>query len=386
MVESAGGFKVLVDPWLISPAFGAWLPSPHAHFETAKALIDGVDIDAVLVSHGHDDHLDDFLASTSLKDTPFLIPDIPSPGLLRRLKGLGVKDITQVDSAGLQFNDLRIHCVGNAEFSSDDAVLILADSSNLLIHANDNWREFNPQVLNALQTVLHGRKPESVYFLVQFGIADAYPWCYPSLTDSAVSEIMLWRLQQYERQIRSNMRNLGLTQCFTYANQSRYSLAPSRGCTPPNVARESFVSSLGNFSQLQPGDSIVESTIRRASITSSQSWDVLDGLVSAFAARANEYIRDQTTSSPTPKIAFGIHERVDSDLTGRDVTVTYVADERIWSEILSARLTFESISIGGAGLIYKEANTNISELHKLLTNWAYFAQNKLRNSGWRWLI
>ena len=52
----------LTDPWYVSPAFGGWIQNPSPKTEVIEKLLS---IPAsklnVIISHGHDDHLDDFL-------------------------------------------------------------------------------------------------------------------------------------------------------------------------------------------------------------------------------------------------------------------------------------------------------------------------------------
>ena len=52
---------VLTDPWYERPAFGSWLPVPPPawHPVFLQTLARSAKCFIILVSHGHDDHLDD---------------------------------------------------------------------------------------------------------------------------------------------------------------------------------------------------------------------------------------------------------------------------------------------------------------------------------------
>ncbi|MDC0925429.1 MBL fold metallo-hydrolase [Candidatus Pelagibacter sp.] len=52
---------ILTDPWFISPAFGTWYQNPSPNYEDIEKIVKKESSIFTVISHGHDDHLDDFL-------------------------------------------------------------------------------------------------------------------------------------------------------------------------------------------------------------------------------------------------------------------------------------------------------------------------------------
>jgi L-ascorbate metabolism protein UlaG (beta-lactamase superfamily) len=61
------GYSLLTDPWFISNAFGSWHQEPSPLAEEVKNIIFDNSRSCVIVSHGHDDHLDEFFIKNHLK-------------------------------------------------------------------------------------------------------------------------------------------------------------------------------------------------------------------------------------------------------------------------------------------------------------------------------
>ena len=51
---------LLTDPWVISNAFGGWYQMPSPRSQDILNIIDTDERMGVIVSHGHDDHCDDW--------------------------------------------------------------------------------------------------------------------------------------------------------------------------------------------------------------------------------------------------------------------------------------------------------------------------------------
>ena len=62
----------------------------------------------ILISHGHDDHLDDEWLSLFPKDVTIIIPEYKSKGFLSRLKKLGLTNINEASNDGLQSDIFKI--------------------------------------------------------------------------------------------------------------------------------------------------------------------------------------------------------------------------------------------------------------------------------------
>ena len=61
-LQIKGQNNYLTDPWYISNAFGKWTQNPPPSFSDVKNILKTKKLN-ILVSHGHDDHVDDFFYS-----------------------------------------------------------------------------------------------------------------------------------------------------------------------------------------------------------------------------------------------------------------------------------------------------------------------------------
>ena len=80
-----GGLMCVTDPWYISNAFGSWFPDPSPNKDEVFDLIDTDKKMCVVVSHGHDDHIDDWFFRKHLKNKTFFCSKFQTPGLEKRL-------------------------------------------------------------------------------------------------------------------------------------------------------------------------------------------------------------------------------------------------------------------------------------------------------------
>ena len=69
LIQEGDNF-ILTDPWYEQPAFGSWLPVPPTSIHPVYLLALAKDNPKfkILISHGHDDHLDDEWLSLFPKD------------------------------------------------------------------------------------------------------------------------------------------------------------------------------------------------------------------------------------------------------------------------------------------------------------------------------
>ena len=96
LIENDGKY-ILTDPWVISPAFGGWTQNPYPLTELIKKIISIPSEDLlVAVSHGHDDHLDEFFISSHLQKSNFIVPKYKSPGTRNRLRKLISGDLIEI--------------------------------------------------------------------------------------------------------------------------------------------------------------------------------------------------------------------------------------------------------------------------------------------------
>lgn len=136
----APGVRLLADPWL-SPGgafLGSWFPFPdNSHLLTPELL----DVDLVVVSHEHLDHLDLDLIGELPADVPVVIPRYPSTIMQRRLRAIGRTRVVVLDAwqrypLGTGPDDWLTVIPEQCPMSHDSAVLIKVAGRSLL-HTND---------------------------------------------------------------------------------------------------------------------------------------------------------------------------------------------------------------------------------------------------------
>ncbi|NUR97480.1 MAG: MBL fold metallo-hydrolase [Kribbellaceae bacterium] len=134
----AGGMRILADPWL-SPGgafLGAWFPFPdNSHLVTPELL----DVDLVVVSHEHLDHLDLDLLQGLPESVPIVVPRYPSTIMQRRLRAIGRTRIVVLDAwqrYPLNGDDWLTVIPEQCPMSHDAAVLLKLGERSVL-HTND---------------------------------------------------------------------------------------------------------------------------------------------------------------------------------------------------------------------------------------------------------
>lgn len=135
----APGVRLLADPWVSSGGafLGSWFPFPDNE-HLAGPLLD--DVDVVVVSHEHLDHLDlDFLRGLP-QSVPVVVPRYPSTIMQRRLHDIGRTRVVVLDAwqryplgpGGDWLTVVPEQC----PMSHDAAVLVSVAGSSVL-HTND---------------------------------------------------------------------------------------------------------------------------------------------------------------------------------------------------------------------------------------------------------
>jgi len=200
LLTDRSGFSILVDPWAISPSFGGWVTSPSPFYSDILDLIRKTSENlCIVVSHGHDDHCDEFLLGSS----PFAqctkyIPKFKSPGLKNRLSRISSFEtcIVEVDTYPVSVGDFSIFTVINTSLGCDDAHVIIYDSENCIILSNDNWHPFEPNVLSDILRPIGHIDSSNRFYLVQYGIADAFPYTY-TMRKQQMKQLATRRYQNY---------------------------------------------------------------------------------------------------------------------------------------------------------------------------------------------
>jgi L-ascorbate metabolism protein UlaG (beta-lactamase superfamily)/nitrite reductase/ring-hydroxylating ferredoxin subunit len=135
----APGIRLLADPWVSSGGafLGSWFPFPDNE-HLAGPLLD--DVDVVVVSHEHLDHMDlDYLTSLP-QSVPVVVPRYPSTILQRRLRQAGRTRVVVLD-AWVRYplgtgGDWLTVIPEQCPMSHDAAVLVSVAGVSVL-HTND---------------------------------------------------------------------------------------------------------------------------------------------------------------------------------------------------------------------------------------------------------
>jgi hypothetical protein len=394
LVKNRDGNYIWTDPWVLSNAFGAWVqsPSPHADliFEIAKLPATRL---SLLVSHGHDDHFDEFvMSSPTFQNLSILIPKLSSQGLRKRVeKQLGAgRPVHEVSDSPILHNGFEIMRLVNSEFTGQDAIFLVFADEVCLIHANDNWHRYPRYILEQINAFLRTRNCKQIVFAVQFGIADAFPDSYSGYSDQERLSLAQARLRTSSQAILANMHALPVDKAFLYANQYSAVSSSQFNAENPDTRRDESDANVwlssGNTAQLKSGDVISFDgqgalQLRRFEDTSSKNAkSIFESSLKSLEKSAVTFVKARVSDRRLQEFSFQTY--------GKDPITPIVleASQRVWQNILTGKETIETIIIGGDGVIRKPKNLNISELHVLFSNWSYRVQAEIRLIGVDWFL
>lgn len=275
---------VLLDPWYNQPAFGSWLPSvaPYIHPTYLASLKDKL---TVLISHGHDDHFDDRLLSIFDKNTKIITAKFKSPSVINRLRRLGFNNVVSIGEDETEVNGLIYSSYIVESFSHDDAVYLIRNRDGAVIHANDNWHEFDSthEKLMLNRTAQYEKK--SILLFTQTNSASGYPLNYINFTKDEQDKLLREKVAKMVYGGISNAKKLGLDRVFSYAGYATpyvkgmgyetRSLFPTSKFLTSLLEEEGFKSEV-KIEDLMPGDYIdlPSGNIVRAFVTGYNDIDI----------------------------------------------------------------------------------------------------------------
>jgi len=369
LLVSNGGYSLLTDPWYVSNAFGNWYQSPSPRAKDIFELIAHPDEIAVVISHGHDDHLDDWFLNRHMDSKTFICPKFPSPGLENRLKKIGS---TETISDGFEFGPFNLKQYINPDFTGYDAIVTIEYADNLIIHANDNWHSWPESIVSQLNALTLQYDESKTFLLVQFGIADCFPMNYPQISTSECLKIISSRFESYRKSTLYNMSRLGLTHLYYYANQSRFDYENREINSLYDEARR-YTKSISCATQLNPGDCVFE------------GHKVLGGDCEVIDFFSFRMLQLENFINTSYKKFVDINDFIPVKLTThltyqRSDHINYIAPVTVWNRILTGDLNIEAIIIGGAGVITKP-NCNIRHQHMFMSKLSYVIQARILNEG-----
>ena len=369
LIEGNGKY-ILTDPWVISPAFGGWTQNPYPPTELIEKIISIPSEDLlVAVSHGHDDHLDEFFISSHLRESNFIVPKYKSPGTRNRLRKLIAGDLIEIGEKEINLNGFNLSAFIQEDYTDADGIIAIRTEDNLCIHANDNWHEYTDNLISKIKVLINKTPKGKSVFLTQCGIADCYPWNYPNLSDEECPNIISERAEGFKKAIKSNSKRLGFDIAYTYANQSKLNKPHTRNIskTPYDLVQRKMEPST---QQLNPKDYFNNSEYKKHEPFDFFNSTIFESCFLEYQNLARRYCKNENVffeTSPPKK--------------QEKECVYYITDELTWIKILTGELTLESISIGGLGNVFKENTFNSREIHYKIGNFGYIAQNNIKNKG-----
>lgn len=152
----------------------------------------------VIVSHGHDDHLDEFFIQQHLAGATFFVPKFKTNGLSKRIERLTGRYPVELTDEAYYVDGVELRCFINPEFTEYDSIVTIISETDAVIHANDNWHEYPVALTDALNECLNAVPFENRYFFIQFGIADSFPVNYPSFDKQSANEMIESRFKSYQ--------------------------------------------------------------------------------------------------------------------------------------------------------------------------------------------
>jgi hypothetical protein len=328
----------------------------------------------VVISHGHDDHIDDWFVRKHLSDKTFFCSKFATPGLENRLrKDLGVT--THEIGLGTSFGDFKFDQFVNPDFTEYDAVVTIETPDFLIIHANDNWHEWPQEMVDAIKNKCRQHTEDSIFLLIQFGVADCFPVNYVGISQSEALTILQSRFKSYLMATEANMRSLGLDHMYYYANQSifDYKVSDIDGASMYQLAQEFLTKNGVNHIQLKPGMSVSKG--HKIAFDHTDQPDLFNYCINGLENFINEGFKAKSDPSDFIKVKF-----LTPSETRSEKDINYIATLEVWNRILTGDLTLESIITGGVGMIEKP-NINIRNHHMFVSKRAYVAQNMIRSKG-----
>jgi len=363
---------LLTDPWLLSNAFQGWSQFPGPNIDNFKTIMGSKSkLSIIVLSHAHDDHVDDIFLSHCDKKVKVVIPKTKNKGFKNRIlrSGINSENIFEIEERGQQVGDFFISSISNETLSDEDYIILIKNRDNLLIHSNDNWPEFNQTTIDYINLFIKKNNIYKTILMSQIGIADSYPLFYEGIKTAEKRKIIENKISLMCNALIKNLTSIGLKEGYAYANQSKFTNQSylNQLDFDPYLIKDEIINSYKScITQLMPSDQIVNGEylkFRKDYLT------VLSYRLGILEKRFNDYANRKGNN--TLKVKFKVINEIKAD---QDLISLY-APETIWNEILNGKINLESIITGGNGIIVKPLSYNMKEEYKLLTNWAYINQN-----------
>lgn len=161
--------RIATDPWWAAPVFcDKWyvFPKPVNTSFTDK-------VDAILISHGHEDHLNEPTLSLFSKDAKVFYPYSYFGGAREYIEGMGFDDVREC----VTFKKYRISEKTEVTFiiNSHDSVMVIESGGKVVINANDALHSSSEKVIAFYVNEIKKRWPKVDVLFCGFGGASYFP-------------------------------------------------------------------------------------------------------------------------------------------------------------------------------------------------------------------
>ena len=367
---------LVTDPWIFSNAFQGWYQYPGPNIESIKKIFGSKNnLSLVVLSHAHDDHVDDNFISHCSEKVRFVIPKTKNSAFKDRILKNGIKEnnIIEVNKYGKQIGSFFISCFSSGDLTEEDFIILISNKKNLLIHANDNWHQFSQELIDYIQSIKTMQKSSEIFLMSQVGIADSYPIFYEGISSKEKVEIIRKKIKLMCDSLIINCQKLGLNIGYAYANQSKFANLNNLKELDfdPYLIKEEVIKTFDDkIIQLMPCDKIIEGNFIRNAIS---YQTILEYRLNYLEKLFNKYSFNKNPN------ALPVNFKTLGNRKTYKNQITLSASETIWNDILNGSINLETIITGGAGLIDKPEGYNMKREYLLLSKWAYINQNRAKS-------
>ena len=359
--------NILTDPWYISSAFGKWYHYPSPNYEDIKKIIKNEKKTYTLISHGHDDHLDDYFIKNYLNESQILISNFKSKGFFHRVNKLSASTPIQIEqelSKPLKIKDNLFYSYSNKGMNND-SILMIANNHELIIHANDNYREQPREILTNIKRIAQNKK---IYYFSQVGIASSFPAVFRNLTKEKRKKVIRSEHKRFLKDFEKNIEYIKPDLAFIYANQ--YKFDNDENLSYYDDVQE-LIAKHSSIKQIKPGDQIINGKFIR---NKKRKKNLFDVLLKKLEDLNNNYINSKINTKL--RLSFLALDK-NKNINPKKNIIYFITSKSVWSSIINGNINMETILIGGNGTIIKVHNQNMREVSICISEFSYIYQNKI---------